>query len=139
MEINCKSYDRVKDNIRALSNKSWWVSINKDEEVLLRFLNTVRTNKRSGTVTIKFHEDMLPYLQELNAQNPYTRYKLFYIMTMKSQYSMRLYELLKSVEKLGCWSFSIAKGSRTSFNPLLSERKKEVTPYGERAFCLWRR
>lgn len=107
MEINSKSYERVRDNLKALRDRSWWVEEPDGSETAVSFLSRVNTSKRNGKATIKFNEDMLPYLQELNAQNPYTRYKLFYIMTMKSQYSMRIYELLKSVEKLGNWTFSI--------------------------------
>lgn len=109
MAINCKSYERIRDNLKLLRDKSWWVEESDGSETAVSFLSRVNTNKRNGKATIKFNEDMLPYLQELNAQNPYTRYKLFYIMTMKSQYSMRLYELLKSVEKLDNWTFSIDK------------------------------
>ena len=48
---------------------------------------------------------MLPYLQELKTQ--YTSYKIYYIMTMKSQYSIRLYEILKSVAGKELWYFDI--------------------------------
>ena len=105
MEVNNKDYDKVREALMALSDKSWGIKADDDTDILLRFLNTVRTSKRNGKVRIKFHEDMLPYLQELKTQ--YTSYKIYYIMTMKSQYSIRLYELLKSVAGKELWYFDI--------------------------------
>ena len=54
---------------------------------------------------VKFHEDMLPFLQNLKRE--FTQYKLWYTMTMRSEYSIRLYELLKSVAKKEMWEFQI--------------------------------
>lgn len=105
MEVNNKDYDKVRECLKALRDKSWWIKCENDEDVCISFLNVVRTNKRSGKARIKFHEDMLPYLQQLKTQ--YTTYKIYYIMTMKSQYSIRLYELLKSVAGKEIWYFDI--------------------------------
>ena len=105
MEVNNKDYDKVRECLKALRDKSWWIKCENDEDVCISFLNVVRTNKRSGKARIKFHEDMLPYLQQLKTQ--YTTYKIYYIMTMKSQYSIRLYELLKSVAGKEIWYFTI--------------------------------
>lgn len=105
MEKGDKDYDKVRRDLKALSDKSWWITDDNDDDILLRFLNTVHTSKRSGKVQIKFHEDMLPYLQHLKKE--FTKYKLWYTMTMHSEYSLRLYELLKSVEKRESWAFDI--------------------------------
>lgn len=105
MEVNNKDYDKVRQALKTLADKSWWIQTENCTDILVRFLNTVKTNKRSGKARIKFHEDILPYLQQLKTQ--YTTYKIYYIMTMKSQYSIRLYELLKSVAGKEIWYFGI--------------------------------
>lgn len=105
MEVNNKDYDKVRQALKTLADKSWWIQTENCTDILVRFLNTVKTNKRSGKARIKFHEDILPYLQQLKTQ--YTTYKIYYIMTMKSQYSIRLYELLKSVAGKELWYFDI--------------------------------
>lgn len=105
MEKGDKDYDKVRRDLKALSDKSWWITDENGDDILLRFLNTVHTSKRSGKVQIKFHEDMLPYLQHLKRE--FTKYNLWYTMTMHSEYSLRLYELLKSVEKKESWAFEI--------------------------------
>lgn len=105
MEVNNKDYDKVRQALKALSDKSWWIKNDEGSDILVRFLNTVRTDKNSGKVRIKFHEDMLPFLQHLKTE--YTQYKLWYTMTMCSEYSLRLYELLKSVANKEIWYFKI--------------------------------
>lgn len=104
------SYTELKAILQGLSDRSWWATINdKGTESLVRWFSTLRTNKRSGKVTIEFHKDMMPYLLELTKENQYyTHYQLKYILPMKSQYAIRLYELLKSYQRNNYeWFFDI--------------------------------
>lgn len=96
-----ESYNELKSILIGLKSKSWWVTIDDEgTESAVSWFNVVRTNKRSGKVTIKFHEDMMPYLLKLAEQGAfYTAYNLKYVLPMSSQYSPRLYELLKSYQK----------------------------------------
>lgn len=110
--IKSKSYTELKAILKRLSDKSWWAEIDdKGSESLLRWFNSLKTNKGSGTVKIKFHEDMMPFLLQLAKQDAfYTRYELRYILPMNCQYSPRLYELLKSYQKNNHeWFFEIDK------------------------------
>lgn len=103
--IEDQSYTRLKQTLKGLSDKSWWAVIDdKGTESLLRWFSTLRANKRSGRVTVKFHEDMMPYLLQLATQAReqgvfYTQYGLKYVLPMRGQYSPRLYEILKSYQK----------------------------------------
>lgn len=106
MEVDSKNYERVRENLKALRDKSWFIMDKDGTETSVSFLTKVRTNKRNGTVIIYFDKDILPYLQ--NLREKYTTYKLYYIMTMKSQYSIRLYELFKSVLGKTNWYFSVS-------------------------------
>lgn len=106
MEVDSKNYDRVRENLKALRDKSWFIMGKDGTETSVSFLTKVRTNKRNGTAIVYFDKDILPYLQNLREQ--YTTYKLYYIMTMKSQYSIRLYELFKSVLGKTNWYFSVS-------------------------------
>ena len=104
------SYTELKAILQGLSDRSWWATIDdKGTESLVRWFSTLRTNKRSGKVTIEFHKDMMPYLLELTKENQYyTHYQLKYILPMKSQYAIRLYELLKSYQRNNYeWFFDI--------------------------------
>ncbi len=96
-----ESYNELKAMLKGLTDKSWWAEIdNNGTESVLRWFTTARTNKRSGRVTIKFHEDMMPYLLQLVEQGAfYTSYNLKYVLPMSSKHSPRLYEILKSYQK----------------------------------------
>lgn len=52
--------------------------------------------KGTGYVTLKFNPDLKPYMLKLNTM--FTQYKLANILSMKSKYSPRIYEILKCNE-----------------------------------------
>ena len=60
------------------------------------WLSGARYEKGSGMVTLKFNPDLKPYMLQLNSM--FTQYKLANILSMKSKYSPRIYELLKCNE-----------------------------------------
>ncbi|MBU5433956.1 replication initiation protein [Intestinimonas sp. MSJ-38] len=93
-----ESYTELKSILIGLKQKTWWVETTPNVESTVSWFNKVRTNKKSGTVTIRFDDDMMPYLLELTKDKFYTHYQLKYILPMKSQYAIRLYELLKSYQ-----------------------------------------
>lgn len=99
--IQKESYTELKAILKGLADRSWWAVIDdKGTESLLRWFSTVRTNKKSGKVTIEFHKDMMPFLLHLTGKDGfYTGYSLQYVLPMSGQYSPRLYELLKSYQK----------------------------------------
>ena len=84
--------------MQAIADKSVWVK-RGHKEILLRWLNHVELNQLTRRFEVSFHEDILPYLYNLRTR--YVQYSLENILTMESRYGMRLYELLKSYEKLG--------------------------------------
>lgn len=108
--IHGDSYTKLKKILQGLADRSWWATIDeKGTESLVRWFSTLRTSKRSGKVTIEFHKDMMPFLLELTKENQYyTHYQMKYILPMKSQYAIRLYELLKSYQRNNYqWFFNI--------------------------------
>ena len=60
------------------------------------WLNSARYEKGSGMVTLKFSPDLKPYMLQLKEK--YTQYQLANILSMKSKYSSRIYEILKCNE-----------------------------------------
>lgn len=91
-----KNYADVKSTLKKLSDRSMWLTFpeNPDEEVLCRWLSKVRTNKKSGIAHIKLDEDLVPFLFDLGQK--FTQYQLYNILAMKSAFSVRIYELMKS-------------------------------------------
>lgn len=114
-----ESYTELKAILKGLRDRSWWVEIDDEgTESAISWFSTVRTNKRSGKVTIEFHKDMVPFLLQLAKQAKeqqlfYTQYDLQYVLPMSSQFSPRLYELLKSYQKNNReWFFEVEELKR---------------------------
>lgn len=91
-----ESYRYIKRTLKGLRDKSAWVTLEDGSETTVAWIGAVTVNKRSGSVKIKIDESIKPYLLQL--QECFTQYELLYALSMRSQYSVRLYELLKSYE-----------------------------------------
>ena len=66
---------------------------------MFNWFHHIQYETGKGIITIQFHEDLAPYL--LNLQSHYTKYRLGYVMNFKSEYSFRIYELMKEYERFG--------------------------------------
>lgn len=95
---NGKNYKNIKHALKTLSDKSFWMERENGREVLMRWIDKVEIDHRKGVIDIKLDKDLKPYLLQLKTF--FTKYNYLYVMTMKSQYSIRLYELLKSYENI---------------------------------------
>lgn len=93
---NGANYKYIKNTLKGLRDKSIWVTLDDGSESTLAWISKVTMSKQSGIVKIKLQDDMKPYLLQL--QEKFTQYELIYTLAMKSQYSIRLYELLKSYQ-----------------------------------------
>lgn len=93
---NGANYKYIKKVLKDLRDRSIWVSLADGSETTLAWINIVTMNAKSGAVKIQLDERMKPYLLQL--QHNLTCYELLYILAMRSRYSIRLYEILKSYE-----------------------------------------
>lgn len=74
----------------------------KKEDGGIAYINWVASAEyipKEAVVEVEFSQKLMPYLIELKEQ--FTTYYLANIMTLKSAYSIRIFELLKQYEKLG--------------------------------------
>jgi plasmid replication initiation protein len=115
-----KSYEfKIKDFMKLLGveDKSKYTKIPKITRELMKkvfeikegnkliqtaWLSGAVYEKGSGMVILRFNPDLKPYMLKLNTM--FTQYKLVNILSMKSKYSPRIYEILKCNEfkKQGC-------------------------------------
>jgi len=104
-----ESYTEFKSMLKGLRDKSWWVETAPGEKTTVSWFNKVKIRDKTNSVTIRFDDDMMPYLLKLVEQDEfYTHYELRYVLTLRSQYAIRLYELLKSYQKNNHhWFFEI--------------------------------
>lgn len=103
---NGKNYSDVKATLRKLSDRSMWLD-DGNGEVLVRWLAKVRTNKRSGKAIVEIDRDLAPFLFDLKQK--FTQYQLYNILPMKSAFSVRLYELMKSYSFQKTKTFDLAE------------------------------
>lgn len=98
----------LKDAIQKLADKSMWVEMGDADDtiVLMRWLSDVEIKRGRGTVTVQFDKKMAPYLLQIK-DGCFTQYKLIDVLPMKSQYSLRLYELIKSHNGQGKWEITV--------------------------------
>src|ERR1035437_2307385 len=104
VKYNGRSLKEFQDAIQKLSDKSLWVDTGPKIR-LMRWLQRVDIDKGSASVTVRFDELMEPFL--LQIQERFVQYQLVNVLPMKSQYSLRLYELIKSHETQGKWEVSL--------------------------------
>lgn len=88
-------YKAIKQDIKTIADASAWIKVDGHEK-LFRWIDaaTLDIKNGSGTVSIRFHETVQPYLFELR-QN-YTQFPLHEVLPFQSKYTIRLYEILKS-------------------------------------------
>lgn len=90
-----KHYAELKKQIKSIRDKSIWLEISEGEEILLSWLDGAHISRNSGKIKVRLSEDMKPYLLQL--RDNFTRYEIAYVLCMRSKYSIRLYELSKSL------------------------------------------
>lgn len=87
-------YSKVEQAADTLLGKI--ITLKNDREIEKTvWFSYVHYVKGSGTVKVRFDKSLKPYLLQLKNCGHYTQYKLNYVINFKSQYSIRLYELLK--------------------------------------------
>lgn len=115
---NGGNYAYIKNTLKSLRDRSIWVTLDDESETTLAWINSVTINKRSGLVHLRLDDNMKPYLLEL--QKNFTKYELIYTLAMRSQYSVRLYELLKSYQYKRFVVFEVDELKRLLFAEIYS-------------------
>lgn len=88
-----KKYIEVPKLTKDLMKKVFEIKDGKDI-IQLAWLSSVRYKTGEGAVILKFDSNLKPYMLEL--KELYTSYRLDNVLSLKSKYSIRLYEILKS-------------------------------------------
>ena len=87
-------YKAVENAAKELAGKR--LDISRDgKEIYVSWLSYVEYVEGSGIVKVEFHKSLKPYLLKLQEYGNFTKYQINHVVNFKSQYSIRLYELLK--------------------------------------------
>lgn len=93
---NGKNNRLVKQSLKILRDKSFELTLENGEVTFCSWINKPWINQGSGKIRIRFDDDIQRFLVGLLESKKYTQYQLLSILPMKSMYSIRIYELLKS-------------------------------------------
>lgn len=86
-------YHRIKKDLLKLTTRLW-VEFPDKSEGTISWLSDAYIIPLSGTVQVRFHEKLWPYLFDL--QERYTQYHLSEVLVFKNKYAIRLFEILRS-------------------------------------------
>lgn len=87
-------YQQLKSDLKALTSYTAWMEREDGSQVTVRWLDKAEIVPLMGTVSIRFDEDLHPYL--FNLSRNYTQYQLKNVLAFSGKYAIRLYELLRS-------------------------------------------
>ncbi len=97
-------YTEVRKITKELKEKVFEIKEGTDI-IQVSWLGGVRYKTKEGIVILRLDPDLKPYMLQL--KEFYTSYKLENILSLKSKYSLRIYELLKSNEFKKSWEIEV--------------------------------
>jgi plasmid replication initiation protein len=92
LESDKSLYEKIESSANTLLGKIITLNNGDDVEKTV-WLSYVKYKKGSGLVRLRFDRSLKPYFLQLKSH--FTQYQSNYVMDFKSQYSIRIYELLK--------------------------------------------
>ena len=95
-------YTRMKEMVDDIyKRRSFWLKTGDGKEEYFTWFSKVIYEKGKGKIYIKLDSSLSKYV--INLKKNYTQYDLSYILQLHGKYSIRVYELLKSMFKSkGC-------------------------------------
>ncbi len=88
-------YRDFKKMVDSFDTKSQWIKIG-DDNIKFRTFSEAEYNEKNGSITLLLNSRLKKYLLDIGKQGQYTKYELWNILSLKSKYSIRLYELFRS-------------------------------------------
>ena len=97
---NGSMYKQVKKNIEDIANaKVQWIRLTGTQKItMFRWLSSATIDEGTGKIVLTLDQSLKPHLIQL--KEFYTTMNITYTLPMKSQYSIKIYELCKSYQNL---------------------------------------
>ena len=97
---NGSMYKQVKKNIEDIANaKVQWIRLAGTQKItMFRWLSSATIDEGTGKIVLTLDQSLKPHLIQL--KEFYTTMNITYTLPMKSQYSIKIYELCKSYQNL---------------------------------------
>lgn len=98
-------YTEIKTVVESLMTKVVEIPLEDKGWLMTHWVSTARYIDGSGVIQLRFAPELKPYLLQL--KTVFTSYKLNNILSLKSVYAIRLYELMKKWQPLAQWECQI--------------------------------
>lgn len=97
---NGSMYAQVRNNIDAIANaKVQWIRLAGTQKItMFRWLSGATIDEGTGKIVLTLDQALKPHL--IHLKEFYTTMNITYTLPMKSQYSLKIYELCKSYQNL---------------------------------------
>lgn len=132
LEFKDPNYSAFKNTIKKLMKKIIEIQQEDGSWEMFQWVTKSSYIAKEGVAEIKLSPELYPYL--LNLENNFTTTKLNILLSFKSIYSSRLYQLVKKWEKIGSWKVEVEELKNLLGVPVLKEvnGKKEfkLAQYG---------
>lgn len=116
-------YTEIKSVVESLMTKVVEIPLEDKGWLMTHWVSTARYIDGSGVIQLRFAPELKPYLLQL--KTVFTSYKLNNILSLKSVYAIRLYELMKKWQQIAQWKCSV-----DSLREKLGASNKSYNLYG---------
>lgn len=97
------SIKHLKDTIKGIADKSWWIKDNEDIDNLFRWIDTAQINGETAEIILS--QSLKPFVLQLKEN--FTKYEMIEVLALRGKYTIRLYELFRSYLWLGKWRVKV--------------------------------
>ena len=105
VEAKGNNYSKVKDSIKSLKLKTWWIELDKNRDLLYSWLDYAIISKNTGNIELALSQYLTPYITQLKSN--FTRYRLSEILNLSSKHAIKIYELSASYMYKGEFTISL--------------------------------
>jgi len=106
-EANGKNYKNLKSAIDKLTGRSFWMYLNSTYEQQIKWIENPAIDHEKKVLILQLNPLLKPFLLNLKAQGGYSLLEYPMTLIMQSKYSIRLYEMLKSLSLLGEYTYEL--------------------------------
>lgn len=99
------SISHLKDTIKNIADKSWWIKDKRDKDNLFRWIDTASLDGETAEIILS--QSLKPFLLQL--KDNFTKYEMIEVLGLRGKYTIRLYELFRSYLWLGEWKVKVSE------------------------------
>lgn len=102
------NYKNIRQAFSNIGDKSKRLKFkDNDMDLDFRFFLKVYGSEKGGWIKVSFMQELLDYLQGIKRK--FTEYELYFSLILQNKYAIRMYELCKSYQNMGHFTFYIDK------------------------------